>query len=553
MHRTSSLQHRRRVRRIIGTLARHGLGWLVLELGLGGLLPFHRGLLHHPRRTRPYTQPEHLRMALEELGVTFIKLGQILSTRPDLLPPDYVTEFTRLQDHAPPIPYEQVAAVIEEELGRPPDEVFRAFERTPMASASIGQVHAAVLDDGARVVVKVQRPGVEALAEQDLAILLDLAHRAQERTAWGRAYDLESWVHEFAFSLRNEFNYSVEAANAEQFRRNFAGDSSLHIPVVHGSYSTRRVLTMERLEGYKITDIDALKRAGIDCERLARESTRLMLTMMFEHGFFHADPHPGNLFVLPGGVIGLIDFGMVGQLDAAVRDTLLRIALALIARDADRLVDELSALGIAPGRVQRYALKQDLQHLIRRYANRPLKDIAAAPAFHDLMDVARRHRLQLPADLVLMAKVMAMSEGTALRLAPDFQVLQFAQPYVRRFWLHKLSPRAQARRFKEGMLDLADVGAALPRQMRRLLKQIEQGTLPLRVTVDPPPEVFRQLNRAANRIAFSVLTAALIIGAGLLTLVYHPRGAHGFFVLTLAVSMLLGFGVLWSVWRSGRF
>lgn len=553
MHRTSSRQHRRRVRRIIGTLARHGLGWLVLELGLGGLLPFHRGLLHHPRRPRPYTQPEHLRMALEELGVTFIKLGQILSTRPDLLPPDYVTEFTRLQDHAPPIPYEQVAAVIEEELGRSPDEVFRTFEHAPMASASIGQVHAAVLDDGARVVVKVQRPGVEALAEQDLAILLDLAHRAQERTAWGRAYDLESWVHEFAFSLRNEFDYSVEAANAEQFRRNFAGDPSLHVPVVHEAYSTRRVLTMERLEGLKITDVDALKQAGIDCDRLARESTRLMLTMMFEHGFFHADPHPGNLFVLPGGVIGLIDFGMVGQLDAAVRDTLLRIALALIARDADRLVDELSALGIAPGRVQRYALKQDLQHLIRRYADRPVKDIAAATAFHDLMDVARRHRLQLPADLVLMAKVMAMSEGTALRLAPDFQVLPFAQPYMRRFWLHKLSPRAQARRFKEGMLDLADVGATLPRQMRRLLKQIEQGTVPLRVTVDPPPEVFRQFNRAANRIAFSVLTAALIVGAGLLMLVYHPRGAHGFFVLTLAVSMLLGLGVLWSVWRSGRF
>lgn len=540
--------YRRRMRQILTTLARHGLGWLVLDLGLGRLLPFRR-----LRRKGATTGPEHFREALEDLGATFIKLGQILSTRPDMLPPEYIEEFSKLQDRAPPISYEEVAALVEEELGSSPDEIFRSFDRAPVASASIGQVHQAELNDGTAVVVKVQRPGVREVADRDLAIMADLARLASQRTRWGQYYDIEGWLREFDFTLRNEFDYKIEAANAEQFRREFEKDEVLYIPRVYRRFSTGRVLTLERIEGIKINNVRALEEAGIDRQRLAKENTRILLTMLFDHGFFHADPHAGNFFVLEDGRMGLMDFGMVGFLDAYLKDTLLRVVMALTAQDADRLVDELLVLGIAQENIQRYTLRQDVQHLMRRYTHRPLRDIAAMAAFQDLMNVARRHRLQLPAELVLTAKVLGMAEGIARQLDPKFEVLAYAEPYVRRFWVQSLSPSRRVQQTKETLLDVLDLTATVPRNVRRILRQSEQGAFQLRVRTDPSTESMRQIQRAANRVAFSVLTAALIVGSGLLMLVYDPEGARWFFLVTFAISALLGLGLLWSVWRSGRF
>ena len=540
--------YRRRMRQILATLARHGLGWLVLDLGLGRFLPFRR-----LRGKHAATGPEHFRQALEDLGATFIKLGQILSTRPDMLPPEYVAEFARLQDDAPPVPYEQVAEVVRTELGRAPDEIFRSFDRMPIASASIGQVHHAELQDGTAVVVKVQRPGARELAERDLAIMADLAALATQRTRWGQSYDIESWMREFDFTLRNEFDYRIEAANAEQFRREFEQDEVLYVPLVYRDFSSESVLTLERLEGIKISNVKALDEAGIDRRKLARESTRILLTMLFDHGFFHADPHAGNFFVLPDGRLGLMDYGMVGYLDAYLKDTLLRVVMAITSRDADRLVDELLVLGIAQENIQRYTLRQDVQHLMRRYTHKPLRDIAAMAAFQDLMNVARRHRLQLPAKLVLTAKVLGMAEGIARQLDSDFEVLSYAEPYVRRFWLQSLAPSRRVEQTKETFLDLLDLTATVPRNVRRILRQSEQGAFQLRVRTEPSPESMRQIQRAANRVAFSVLTAALIIGSGLLMLVYDPAGARWFFLITFVVATLLGMGLLWSVWRSGRF
>src|SRR5690606_20349086 len=540
--------YRRRMRQILATLARHGLGWMVLDPGLRRFLPFRR-----LRGKHAATGPEHFRQALEDLGATFIKLGQILSTRPDMLPPEYVAEFARLQDDAPPVPYEQVAEVVRTELGRAPDEIFRSFDRMPIASASIGQLHHAELQDGTAVVVKVQRPGARELAERDLAIMADLAALATQRTRWGQSYDIESWMREFDFTLRNEFDYRIEAANAEQFRREFEQDEVLYVPLVYRDFSSESVLTLERLEGIKISNVKALDEAGIDRRKLARESTRILLTMLFDHGFFHADPHAGNFFVLPDGRLGLMDYGMVGYLDAYLKDTLLRVVMAITSRDADRLVDELLVLGIAQENIQRYTLRQDVQHLMRRYTHKPLRDIAAMAAFQDLMNVARRHRLQLPAELVLTAKVLGMAEGIARQLDSDFEVLSYAEPYVRRFWLQSLAPSRRVEQTKETFLDLLDLTATVPRNVRRILRQSEQGAFQLRVRTEPSPESMRQIQRAANRVAFSVLTAALIIGSGLLMLVYDPAGARWFFLITFVVATLLGMGLLWSVWRSGRF
>ena len=542
----------KRLRQIAGALARHGLGWLVLDLGLGRFVPFHRGALRHEAREAPYTRPEHLRLALEDLGVTAVKLGQVLSTRPDLVPSEIAAELSRLQDHAPPVPFEAVRAVVEAELGEPLDVLFADFDPEPLAAASIGQVHAATLPDGTAVVVKVQRPGVEAQAEADLALLGYLARAAASRTRWGHDYDVQGWVREFGFTLRAELDYAAEARHAEQVRRDFADEPMLHVPAVFAERSARRVLTMERLDGIKVDDAAALDAAEVDRRELARTATRVMLQMVLRNGFYHADPHPGNVLVLPGGRIGLLDFGMVGALDAATRQALLRIVLALAAEDTDRLVDELTALGVTGEAVARGPLKQDLERLRRRYATRPLREIAAAEAFQEIMDVARRHHLRLPAELVQLAKVTAMAEGTALRLDPDFEILAFSLPYVRRFWLRTLSPRAQARRLSGSLADLADLGETLPRQLRRLSRRLEDGALPLTVTTDPSPETLQRLDRAANRVASSVLAAAFVVGGSLLALAYHPTGAHPAFVAVAVLAVLLVFGLAWALWHRGR-
>ncbi|MEX0599545.1 MAG: AarF/UbiB family protein, partial [Rhodothermales bacterium] len=316
----------------------------MLDLGLGRLVPFHHGILRHSARKDPYTGPEHLRLALEDIGVTAVKLGQILSTRPDLVPPAIAEELAGLQDDAPAVPFEEVRRVVESELMRPLEELYTHFERVPLAAASIGQVHAARLSDGTEVVVKVQRPGVEAQAEADLALLDELARATATRTKWGREYDVQGWVREFTFILRTELDYTAEARHAEQIRRDFAEEPALYVPIVFSERSGRRVLTLERLDGIKVDDAAALAAADVDRRELARSCTRILLRMILRNGFYHADPHPGNVLVLPGGRIGLLDFGMVGTLDVGTREALLRIILALAAADTNRLVDELTAL-----------------------------------------------------------------------------------------------------------------------------------------------------------------------------------------------------------------
>ena len=309
----------RRSRQIAAVLARQGLGWLMAQIGLADRLPTLPGprLL---RRTEPETAPrrsqaERFRLALSELGATFIKLGQALSTRPDLMPPEYIAELVKLQDDAPPVPLEPVRQLICEELGQTPEELFAEFDPQPIASASIGQAHAATLKNGRKVIVKVQRPGVIEQIEQDLEILSGMADWAAAHSALGREYDLPALVDEFAYTLRNELDYHREGHNADRFRRNFRGDSGLYVPRVYWELTTSRVITIERVSGIKISDIAGLDVSMIDRHRVAENSIRLLLRQVFEFGFFHADPHAGNCFVRPDGSVAMIDFGMVGRLD----------------------------------------------------------------------------------------------------------------------------------------------------------------------------------------------------------------------------------------------
>ena len=552
----NGLTRRRRLRQVAAILSRHGAGFLLVRFGLEELLPLHRGRLGHAVRDSAYTRPDHLRLALEELGTTAIKFGQILSTRADLLPPDYVDELAKLRNRVPPVPAAAIRQVIETEFARPVDVIFARFDDEPLATASIGQVHAARLPSGEEVVVKVQKPGVAEQVEVDLRLLLDLARMAQRQSSLGRDYDLIAIADEFAWTLRGELDYEQEGRNADTFRRQFIGNRDVVIPKIYWPQTTRRVLTMQRLSGVTIDDLERLDRLGIDRHDLAVRSANLILFEVFEHGFFHADPHPGNFLVLPDGAIGALDFGMVGRIGDHAKLELLELMTAVVERDAERAVDAFEALGVANVASRRDALTRDVAHLLDRYVGRPLAALRMEEVTAQLFSTMRRHRLRMPEDLVLLLKTMAMNEGVGRALDPGFNAVAVAAPFARRAMRQRLRPSVWEPELRRGLADLARIGLDLPATLRRLSRQLSRGELTVALRPQGLDEPLFRLEAMVNRLAMSILLAAFVVGSAVLMTVYHPSGQESwlgwFFALGLIAAALLGLWLLLAIWRSGR-
>jgi len=382
-----------------------------------------------PARRR-VTAAEHARAAIEELGPTAIKLGQILSTRDDVLPPDWQHELTRLQDAAPLVPPAAIRAEIVEQLGRPLHELFEAFVDAPLACASIGQAHAAKLTGGTDVVVKVRRPGVVDEVELDLEVMTSAVALISRSSRRLRSFDAMDLVEQFSATLRHELDYAREANNVERFAANFAGDPDIRIPAVHHELSSAHILTLERLHGFKIDDLAALAAAGIDRVALAQRATSLVLRSIFEHGFFHADPHPGNFFIEPEGRIGLIDFGMVGELDAATRAALTSVLVAVVTTDAAPLVEGSVRLGISRETIDTGAFAADLNELMATDLSKPLGELSLGHVLASVLAVVRRYQLRFPPNLALLAKTLGMCEGLAAHLDPQFRMTEAITPYV---------------------------------------------------------------------------------------------------------------------------
>ena len=537
-------------------LSRHGAGYLLVRFGLDDLLSLHQGRLGHAVRDEAYTRPDHLRLALEELGTTAIKLGQILSTRADLLPPAYLEELTKLRDRVPAMPASAIRQVIVREFGQPVESVFARFDDEPLASASIGQVHTAQLFTGEEVVVKVQKPGVAEQVEIDLRLLLDLAQLAQRQSTLGRDYDIVAIAEEFAWTLRGELDYEREGRNADAFRRQVAGNHDVVIPKIHWPQTTRQVLTMQRLSGVTIDDLESLERLGIDRHDLAVRSANLILSEIFEHGFFHADPHPGNFLVLADGAIGALDFGMVGRIGRGQKLDLLDLMAAVVDRDAERAVDAFEALGVAGVAASRDALVRDVTHLLDRYVGRPLADLRVDEMTAEIFATARRHRLRMPAELVLLLKTLAMSEGVGRQLDPRFNASSVAAPFARRAVRLRLRPNAWEPELQRGLIDLARVGLDLPRTLRRLMRQLDHGELTVSLRPEELDEPLHRLEEMANRLAMSALVAALVVANAILMTVYHPGDEASwlgwFFAIGLIAATALGFWLLIAIWRGGR-
>ena len=419
-------QTTRRATEVAAVLMRHGLGSMADLVDLRRLVPH----AHDSAGSHSRAGAVHLRQALEDLGPTFVKLGQVLSTRPDLVPPEYESELTLLQDSAPAVPTRDIVGAIEGALGRPLDQLFSHFDPTPLAAASIGQVHAATLPDGRDVVVKVRRPRVVDQIALDLELMHRLARAAARRSAVVRRYDVVGLADEFSATLQRELDYLAEGRNAENLAAEFDESQRVHIPSVDWEHTGDGVITEERIRGVKVDDLPGLDAISVDRADVADTFANAYLALVFVHGFFHADPHPGNVFVEREGRIAFVDFGMVGTVDGATRRGLGEILLALVAGDATKMADGLLRLGIACEDIDRPLLERDLGQFLERYSGLPLAELHVAPLLGDLMSVVRAHRLRLPSDLALLLKTVMMSEGVAANVHPGFQLVPLLVPYA---------------------------------------------------------------------------------------------------------------------------
>lgn len=557
-------RHAARYRRIAHVMVAHGLGGLIAPFNLTTRA---RWLLRRPATSiepgdelwtvtgSSARRAVHLRRALEELGPTFIKLGQVLSTRADLLPPVYIAELARLQDSVAPDPFDVIRPVVEQELGAPVEERFRAFAAEPMAAASIGQVHAATLLDGTPVVVKVQRPDVEAVIEEDLAILLDMAGMAERRFRLARQAEASAVVREFAWTIQAELDYVREGRNAERISAAFERDGMVRVPRVCWPHTTRKLLTLERLEGIRIDHVDALRAAGHDPVAIVHAGLVAFARQVLEVGVFHADPHPGNFLVLADGTLGLLDFGLVGSVDERLRERLMLLALACVERDAARIVDELAVMGAVPSMWDRQAVERDVAHMIARYVGLPMAAIRLQQVVADAMDMIRRHGLRLPAELALLTKTMLMAEALGRRLDPDLNVIVVVEPTIRSAMRTFYSPSFWWQKFRMRPLEVALLASALPGHLQRLLARLERNDMAFHVHYDELPETLHGLNSMVNRLALSVIAAAGGIGLSVMYFAVDPVwGSWQAWVLAglFLVLGLLTANVLFRIWRSGR-
>ncbi len=539
------VQHLRRYRQIGTTFMRHGFGFALQQLTPA----LRRRLGRLPLEPQPFPSDllaEHFRLALEELGPTFVKLGQVLSTRPDVLPPAYIDELSKLQDNVPPEPWDEIRTVIEREYGCLIDQVFATIDPVPIAAASLAQVHAATLPDGSEVVVKVQRPDIRAVIDTDLAILHELASGAQY-TPLGRYYDLPAIVDQFAATLRAELDYKREGRNADRFRANFAHEPALYIPAVHWEHTTRRVLVLERIYGIKIDDLPALDAAGLDRKVIAAASARIIVKEVLEDGFFHADPHPGNFVVMPGEVLGGMDFGMVGYVDERLRIDLVRLYAASVEMNIEGVVDQLIRMGAADEDVDRRELRFDLSRLLHKYRGLPLKEFRAGEVVGDIMPLAFRHHLRLPTDLWLLGKTLQMLEGVGMQLDPDFDMFEVSGPIVRRLLLGLIVPEHV--NWQQALLrwttDWGDVIGMTPRALSRVMQQAERGEL-FTMHFKEADQMLTVLDRLVTRLSLSVLVAGVTLALALLI----PSTAGNVLARVLTVvgflfstALLIGVGV----------
>ncbi|MCP4624736.1 MAG: AarF/ABC1/UbiB kinase family protein [bacterium] len=550
-------RHLNRYRQILAILFRYGFGDLLEMLKIDQYIEVGLQMISKKREVRfeRLTKPQGLRMAFEELGPTYIKLGQILSTRPDLISLDFIKELSKLQDNVPAFPFEQVRKVIDSEFGRPPEDVFDRLDEEPLASASIGQVHRAVLKDGEEVAVKFQRPGIRRIIEVDLEIMLHLATLAERHIEELALHRPVKIVEEFARTLEKEIDYKTEASNMERMARQFLNDPNVYIPKVFRDTTTSRVLTTEYIDGIKISDMDKLETAGLDRKVITARGADLVLKQVFDHGFFHADPHPGNIFVLPENVICLLDFGMAGVVDRQTRDDFVDLIESIVNQNEVRASQVLLKLTYREEEPDRRLLEREVADFMGRHLYQPLKDIELGKLLHQLLELATSFRLRIPPDIFLMIKALGTVEGVGRMLDPEFDMIARATPFIKRIKLERFKPERIADDMYNLGSQLLQFVRQFPNQLLDLTNLIRQEKLSLKFEHRGLEDMLATHDRISNRLSFSILIAALIIGSSLIVISDTPPLVYGISligILFFLAAAIMGLWLLVAILRKGK-
>lgn len=553
------IRHLGRYRDVAAVLVRHGFGLVVEELGLSQLLSLPIRLFREREEPDPKSVGERVRRVIEELGPTFIKIGQIASTRPDVIPAGVIKELEHLQDRVPSFSFAEVKTIIKEELGADIGEIFLEFEESPLAAASIGQVHRAVLLSGEEVAVKVQRPQISGVIQTDLEILLDLAALAEHRLSWAEQYKVTEMAGEFARSLRAELDYTIEGRNAEKISRQVADDPRIHIPQIFWEHTTKKVLIMEYVEGLKLSCLEELEEQGYNRKSIAETLAKTILQQILIEGFFHADPHPGNILVLPGGVIALIDFGMVGRLSPDMKQHFASLVIALMKQKTEDMIRAIFQMGLVPDDVKLPILRKDVDDLREKYLGVPLSQIHLGEAVNELFAVAFRHCILIPADLTLLGKAILTLEGIVAKLDPELSILDIAKPFGLKLLRERYRPVNVLNKAWANINEYGGILLELPHQMKDLLRTMLQGRTRLEISVRELDSFLRKLDRISNQLSFSiVLLSFSIVMTGLIIasslgnkpVIFWkiPAMEAGF-----VVAALMFLWLLFSIFRSGRF
>jgi ubiquinone biosynthesis protein len=545
-----------RLHEIASVMIRYGGGDLVRMLGISGALE-RAGRVLHWHSTSEISQldaPVRIRRALEELGPTFVKLGQMLSTRVDMFPPHWIAEFEKLHSHVPAVPYDALHPDLVVALKGEPGEVFATFDPVPLAAASIAQVHRATLKDGTRVVVKIRRPGIEGVIRADLRILEHAAKLLESEVPDYRRYDPVQMVSQFRRSLNRELDLAKEARNIDQFARDFVDDPLVQIPRVYWEFTNDRVNVQEEIVGLEGVSPDKLRASGLDPKLLAARGADTVLRMVLEHGYFHADPHPGNVMFLPGNRIGLIDFGMVGMLTTARRNQIVDLLHALTRNDEQALMQVLlDWSGESVSDEDRLAY--DVAELLQSYNDLQLKDVKIGALLNDITAVMRDNNLVLPADLTLLFKALITLEGLGQQLDPEFHMIDHLTPFVERIIQQRYTPQALFARGRKSVRETLEVLADVPRDLRHLLRDMRRGRVKVDLDLKRLDHFGHQLDRASNRLTMGILTASLVVGSSIIMTVKGGPQLFGLPFFGLLGFLIAFFNSLWiifSIWRSGK-
>ncbi|AJS60452.1 ABC1 kinase family protein [Paenibacillus sp. IHBB 10380] len=552
------IRHTGRYREIAMALIRHGFGYMVEELGLFQVLTMPRRWITH-ESVESKTLGERIRLVLEDLGPTFIKLGQLASTRTDLLPEPIIQELVKLQDQVPPFSSDTARGILEQELDISIQDMVSWFEDVPIAAASIGQVHMAKLKTGERVAIKIQRPGVIKMISRDLDIVSDLTALAEKRWQWARQYQLSRIVQEFSRSMLAELDYSQEARNTEKIALQFTKDAHIYIPSIYWEYTSSRVLTMEFVDGIMLSRREELINKGFDLKEIAERVVNGMLHQIFVEGFFHADPHPGNIMVRKDGSIAFIDFGMVGRVSNDMKDHLSGLIIALMRKNTDGMVRAVLKLGLLPDDGDISALRADLDRLRDDYYDVPFAEISMGKALNDLFGVARQHQIMIPPDLTLLGKALLTLEGIVENLDSSLSIIDMAEPFGKKLLKERYSTGRIQKRVFGGMTNLLESMLELPGQARQISSLISKGKLKVEISVPELQAVMRKMDQISNRLsmsivllAFSIIMVGLIVGSALnhqSSILWHfPVIGIGF-----GVAFFMLVWLLYGIFKSGRF